>query len=103
MTPHLRQDRIYEELCGKFGDQIDIEPNANALGELPYLEKCIKETLRKFSVLPVVVRRAPEDITPSGKINMISKCYKAIALFLFNLIPVYRYGDTVRSECNVAV
>ncbi len=56
---------MYQEIYDIFGDE-DRHPDRRDLLDLPFLERCIKETLRKFSILPSVNRRATEDIHIGG-------------------------------------
>lgn len=36
------------------------------LNQMKFLEQCIKETLRMFTLIPITFRRATEDITLNG-------------------------------------
>ncbi|XP_065219675.1 cytochrome P450 4C1-like [Planococcus citri] len=62
------QDKVYQEMYQVFGDS-DRLPEAEDLTKLSYLEQCIKETLRKYPIVPIVGRCPKRDIAISnGKI-----------------------------------
>lgn len=39
------------------------------LTDLKYLEQCIKETLRIFTLFPITIRKTTDEIRLNGKIN----------------------------------
>ncbi|XKL64937.1 hypothetical protein PGB90_005023 [Kerria lacca] len=55
------QDKVYNELYEVFGDS-DRLPTRDDLTKLTFLEQCIKETLRRFSIVPIIIRQSDEDI-----------------------------------------
>uniref|UniRef100_A0AAT9UTW5 Cytochrome P450 3638E1 n=1 Tax=Maconellicoccus hirsutus TaxID=177089 RepID=A0AAT9UTW5_MACHI len=61
MYPNI-QERVYEEIKTVLGNS-DREVETEDIRKFVYLERCIKETLRKFTVLPITFRRHNEDIT----------------------------------------
>ncbi|CAH1100868.1 unnamed protein product [Psylliodes chrysocephalus] len=59
------QEEIYEEIISIVGDSSI--PTYNELGELKFMERCIKESLRLYPSVPVIGRVAGEEIkTKSG-------------------------------------
>lgn len=53
------QQKVYDEIVEIFRDDFDLD--YERLNELRYLEMVLKETLRLFSPLPIMVREAFED------------------------------------------
>lgn len=47
------QQKVYEEVMGIVGDDLNIYPTFNQLHEMKYVELCIKETLRLFPPVPM--------------------------------------------------
>lgn len=57
---------MYQEVYEVFGDSTDL-PTFEDLQKLPYLEMCIKESLRLYPSVPMIARRSScEFVTPSG-------------------------------------
>uniref|UniRef100_A0AAT9UVF2 Cytochrome P450 3634B1 n=1 Tax=Maconellicoccus hirsutus TaxID=177089 RepID=A0AAT9UVF2_MACHI len=71
------QDRIYDELYQVFGDR-DRDADQDDIRRLPYLDQVFKETLRRFTLVPFVMRGVQEDckigdrIFPAGTTIMVS-------------------------------
>ena len=65
----LFQQKVYEEVRKVVGYSTDGEPDFSMddLAELTYLEQCIKETLRVFTLFPITLRKTCEDITLNGR------------------------------------
>ncbi|XP_054287443.1 cytochrome P450 4c21-like [Macrosteles quadrilineatus] len=57
--PHI-QDRLYNEIISIVGlnDDITLED----LSRMPYLDQVIKETMRKFLIVPFVLRKMSKDV-----------------------------------------
>lgn len=55
------QDKVYEEIYRIFGDS-NRGVTMNDLNNMTYTEMVIKETLRRFPVGPVFLRKVKEDI-----------------------------------------
>ncbi|KAF8366923.1 cyp-29A4 [Pristionchus pacificus] len=55
------QERAHEEIMGVFGDDVDRDCTREDLANLPYLERCIKESMRLFPPVPFVIRNIRED------------------------------------------
>lgn len=64
ITKYLFQEKVYEELQFIFGSS-DRCPEYNDLQEMKYLEQTIKETLRYYTVAPVIGRTFNEDFVLS--------------------------------------
>ncbi|KAJ8732610.1 hypothetical protein PYW07_015209 [Mythimna separata] len=61
------QEKVYEELCEVFDD--DRMLVKEDLIKLKYLERVVKESLRLFPPVPLIIRKVLEDITlPSGRV-----------------------------------
>ncbi|XP_065207595.1 cytochrome P450 4C1-like [Planococcus citri] len=81
------QERIYEEVYSVFGDGNRL-PDLEDLSKLPYLEQCIKETLRRFPIVPCIFRHAQEDIPISN-----GKIIPAGCNIVLNIIGVHHNRD----------
>ncbi|KAK7604570.1 hypothetical protein V9T40_005756 [Parthenolecanium corni] len=67
MRPDV-QAKVHEELDVVFGSNKN-PPTAKELYQLKFLEQCIKETLRRFIVVPLILRQTDEDLKlKSGEI-----------------------------------
>uniref|UniRef100_A0A914EBD2 Cytochrome P450 n=1 Tax=Acrobeloides nanus TaxID=290746 RepID=A0A914EBD2_9BILA len=60
------QEKCYQEIFQYFGDS-DRDVTLDDLKELKYLERCIKETMRVFPPVPVVLRKLKDDLEMGGK------------------------------------
>ncbi|XP_054287436.1 cytochrome P450 4g1-like [Macrosteles quadrilineatus] len=58
------QDRLYSEIISVVGLNDDITPED--LSRMPYLEQVIKETMRKFLIVPFVLRKMSKDVELSS-------------------------------------
>ena len=67
------QEKDYEELENIFQGS-DRCPTMNDLGEMQYLQRVIKETLRLYPSVPVIAREIKED-AEVGKINCLKQEY----------------------------
>ena len=67
------QERVQQEIDELF-DQIDNEDKKdphltmNQLREMKFLEACIKESLRLYPSVPIIARKASDDIDINGKV-----------------------------------
>ncbi|KAI4466640.1 cytochrome p450 family 4 [Holotrichia oblita] len=59
------QERVYEEIQDTFRNH-EGPVNAEILGKLKLLERCIKETLRLYPSVPIVARQLQKDIDIGG-------------------------------------
>ena len=55
------QDKVYEELENIFQGS-DRSPTMNDLKEMQYLERVIKESMRLYPSVPLIVREIMEDV-----------------------------------------
>lgn len=62
------QQKVYEEIVGIVGDDLNVYPTYNQLQEMKYLDCCIKEVLRKWPPVPFYGRNLDEDLDLDGKI-----------------------------------
>ncbi|XP_060524522.1 cytochrome P450 4c3-like [Cylas formicarius] len=56
------QENIYQEIMQVLGNDPEKLPSYNDLQELQYMERCIKESLRLYPSVPLIVRKTEEDI-----------------------------------------
>lgn len=54
------QDRLYDEIHEVFGSE-DRHADADDISKLTYLDQVLKETLRRFVLVPVVFRQVEVD------------------------------------------
>ncbi|KAL0821796.1 hypothetical protein ABMA28_005208 [Loxostege sticticalis] len=59
------QDRVYEELKGIFGDSERL-PTKEDLNKMDYLERVIKETMRLYTVVPIIGRKTQKELQLSN-------------------------------------
>ncbi|CAH2108082.1 unnamed protein product [Euphydryas editha] len=59
------QEKIYDELRHIFGDS-QRTPTTEELNEMKYLECCIKESLRLYPSVPIIVRKVSEETIIGG-------------------------------------
>lgn len=62
----LVQEKVFEEILNVFNDDF-VTVTMEHCNELTYMEQCIKETLRRFTVIPVTIRQSSEPIKLNGK------------------------------------
>ncbi len=60
------QRKVQAEVDAIFGDDETIEVDADHLGRMNYTEQVIKESLRLFPPVPMVLRKLPEDVEMDG-------------------------------------
>lgn len=63
---------MYEEIKEITPDDEKVHLTLKHLAQLTLLEKCIKETMRKFSIVPLLLRQSPEDVTLKSKIIAVT-------------------------------
>uniref|UniRef100_A0A183BPJ4 Cytochrome P450 n=1 Tax=Globodera pallida TaxID=36090 RepID=A0A183BPJ4_GLOPA len=56
------QQRLHAEIVDHFGVEEALELTASDVNELPYLDRCIRETMRMFPVIPVLERELLHDL-----------------------------------------
>lgn len=62
------QDRAFQEVDAILSGDRHRAPTIKELGEMKYLECCIKEALRLYPSVPLIARHLKEDVQ-IGKIN----------------------------------
>lgn len=56
------QERAFQEIDGIMGGDRKRPPTMKELGEMKYLECCIKEALRLYPSVPLIARHLQEDV-----------------------------------------
>ncbi|GMS94683.1 hypothetical protein PENTCL1PPCAC_16858 [Pristionchus entomophagus] len=56
------QERAFQEVREIFGDDVDRDCTKDDLTRMPYLDRCIKESLRLFPPVPFVIRHLEEEL-----------------------------------------
>uniref|UniRef100_A0AAT9UUV6 Cytochrome P450 3638D3 n=1 Tax=Maconellicoccus hirsutus TaxID=177089 RepID=A0AAT9UUV6_MACHI len=79
MYPEI-QKKVYEEIRTIYKDD-DEEVNIEDMKELVYLEQCINETLRKFTVVPMTFREHDEDIVLDDKKVIPANCRVLVGFY----------------------
>ncbi|XKL69086.1 hypothetical protein PGB90_006855 [Kerria lacca] len=70
------QEKVYEEIQMVFKNDRYVQ--MDDLNQMKFLEQCIKETLRMFTLIPITFRRATEDITLNDNKIIPANCLIAI-------------------------
>lgn len=88
LSLNFHQQKVYDEIVRVLGyDDKDVE--MEDLADLKYLEQCIKETLRIFTLFPITLRKTTEEITLNGKVSNLayhrSSFHKLSSTFRFKL------------------
>lgn len=73
------QQRVYEEIVDVFHDDI-VDVDYERLNELKYMESVLKETLRLFSPLPIIMREAFDYVGDVGTGKPLKKNTKIYML-----------------------
>ncbi|KAF8371078.1 hypothetical protein PRIPAC_77507, partial [Pristionchus pacificus] len=60
------QKLVHEEIDAVFGDDVARDPTEEDLRKLPYLERCIKESLRLMPSVPFIARVCSHDVEIEG-------------------------------------
>ncbi|GMT21309.1 hypothetical protein PFISCL1PPCAC_12606, partial [Pristionchus fissidentatus] len=60
------QEQAAAEVAGVFKDDADREATRDDLHAMPYLDRCIKETMRLFPPVPIVMRKLQNDFECGG-------------------------------------
>lgn len=55
------QERVYEELKEIFGDSNRL-PTKDDLNKMDYLERVLKETMRLYTVVPIIGRKTQKEL-----------------------------------------
>ena len=60
------KEKVYEEINTVFSGDKNKSEEFSELTKLTFLDQCIRESLRKLSVVPAVERRVTNDVVLSG-------------------------------------
>lgn len=84
------QDKVYEELCGIYGDEDYDQLNITHedLQRMEYMERVIKETMRLFPIAPILVRAITDDLNIGIQIFMYSILSSAKVKLIRNWISI---------------
>lgn len=61
------QERVLQEIDTVMGGDRERAPSMKELGEMKYLECCIKEALRLYPSVPLIARHLKEDVKIGNK------------------------------------
>ncbi|XP_065213910.1 cytochrome P450 4g1-like [Planococcus citri] len=81
------QQKAYEEVRKVVGADGNRDLLMDDLAELTYLEQCIKETLRVFTLFPITLRKTSEDIKLADERVIPKNCQVAMALHAIHRDP----------------
>ncbi|CAH1100869.1 unnamed protein product [Psylliodes chrysocephalus] len=79
------QEEIYEEIISVVGDSSI--PTYNELGELKFMERCIKESLRLYPSVPLIGRIAGEEINTKSGYTIPKGCNITILFYDLHRLP----------------
>ncbi|KAJ8732435.1 hypothetical protein PYW07_015034 [Mythimna separata] len=85
------QEKVYEELREVFGDS-DRPVTFEDLPHLKYLDAVVRETLRLYPPVPVVVRKIEKDVTLPSGITLVEGCGVLVSIWGTQRNPRY-WGD----------
>jgi len=82
------QQKIFEEVTGIVGDDVNVYPTYNQLQEMKYVECCIKEVLRLFPPVPMYGRCLEESMDLDGKVIPAGSNFN-LMIYVLNKDPKY--------------
>ncbi|XP_075970994.1 cytochrome P450 4d2-like [Anticarsia gemmatalis] len=82
------QEKVYQELREVFGDS-DRPVTAEDLPRLKYLDAVLRETLRLYPPVPVIVRHVHKDVTLPSGVTLVEGCGLLINFWAIHRNPKY--------------
>ncbi|KAJ0180167.1 hypothetical protein K1T71_004758 [Dendrolimus kikuchii] len=85
------QEKVYKEINEIYGDS-DRPIVTEDLLKMKYLEAVIRETIRLYPPVPLIVRRVDKDVTLPSGITLVKDCGIVVCIWAINRNPDY-WGD----------
>ncbi|XP_049866217.1 cytochrome P450 4C1-like [Pectinophora gossypiella] len=86
------QEKVYEELKEVFGDSTR-EVTPEDLSRLKYLDAVIRESLRLYPPVPMIVRHCEHDMMLPSGVELVKGCVLLVSIWALHRNPAYWGAD----------